>query len=1132
METFQKKELSKSIRALPMFVKEKLNLGREILPMNFYKLNEKQAIINCLVSQYDYVLPYNYITNEYKKINISPIVLEPDNNLVMNVRNTYGENVAKYIFGYKNENKSISKDKHYFFSKISNSMKNKNMADNIFLDESNYSDEIIILEELKRIAKKNNFLLILPLVIKYWSRICDCTNVSMEIKNAILNDLEAILDIPKYKKLIQDLPVSEYYVVPNWTTTDKKESLACLLTHFLTNNYLINSDFLMDDSQIGKMLTTILGNENMESLNISLPPSRISCVNNNPFKNNSKIAPSIQLPTQNVEKFLFIQELGNKTKVIPDIFKNNISQEMGNKTKAIPQEPENINKLEKGFSTLLKGIIGKLKGGGCENNEDNTYQYCDKTDVATTDTSSFRDEEIKYRGIILPSLIKNNTSTLSNITSLKYKLFSYCKINSLTDNKEITNRLERLLEIFKNNPNHYFLEYNYKDYISETFVICGENDSEILEAYRLYFEINSIIMNKLSKDYKTIFEVPREFLELTACNVLVALNNFGFYNFKNLIVFREYMEEFYNLASRLNNETTPILSLHNSIQEIIEIFFRNTDILIGGATDNVYEFDNKFDFWKHAYLLDALSYPQENQMCVTKTNELFNTMSDYELFWSGITKERYEEFSTTQKFILQRYCLTFFVNNDKEDGSKIIFENTCNQDDRVCFLAKMTGDNISTLDFLKKMSEKIEKENDSEIDLIDFSDKVENTFGSNVIITQDKLKYIDDPKKISPYISHQTQETEKINTILESTLFFFNLLEKLGYTITKDVSKTNIVAQISPALTISKIKELISKNGSEKEGLFLEKMESLLNQILENDNNSAKGGSINRLSLLLPNNHDINFEEGKLENDLILHEMEELEDGLEKLTRTNSLTIDNVYRLIPYFIKDQIKISNSLDFDVLQSNQRGGALPNEEPENVFEIFLKKAKEVSDKIKNNKPIATKEELEKSVDKFVQEKYINSLDYIVPYLDNKIRIGTQKDKEYYLLKQTLNSIEYLRKNYNTDFDQNVKNRIYELYLLKESFSIFVYNLYIITQYIKHVTEELYNSTKIMPEKKVIDLSTLNGMRSLIKEKMDKVKNEKLGEKNVEYINKNLDSKFERTKDFKENVEKAFDEFFSKD
>lgn len=1157
MEALQKTELIKSIKALPMFAKNSLNLPRDILPVNFYSKNEKQAIINCLVSQYDHQLPYNYIKEQYKKNNILAITAEPNNNLVMNVRKEFGENVAKYIFGYSKKN--INKDKYYFFSQISDSVKNNNVADNIFLDETNFSDESIILSELQSIAKNNEFLLLIPLIIKHWTHITECTNRSDEIKKAILMDLKRIDNVNVYEKMITDLQISNYFVIPELDFNDKKKCVATLLTYFLMKNYSIPMDIPINDNMIGKLLMSLLGNRFPETLNITLPPKINADVKIIPLKNSESaptvslphtilVPPKISLPVQN--KNLIFQQLGEKTVVIPNTLELKQSTDK--------YSPEN------GFMSIVKNLITKIKGG-CESSK--VYKYCEETDVKNTDTSSFPDEELRYRGIILPSLSKQDTVPLTNINSLKHKLFSYAKINTLSENKEINGKLERLYQIFKNNTNHFFLEYNYNDYISETFVICGENEAEILEAYRLYFEITSIIIKKMIFDYKTIFEVPKEFLELIACNILVAINNFAYYNFKDLIIFRDYMEEFYSLGSKMNSKNTPILSLHNSIQDLIEKFIVKTDILKGGSTELIYDFDEKFDFPKHAYFLDACSYGLGVSASCSLTGD-FETVSDYELFWNGIKNTRYEEFTVTQKFILQRYCLTFFVNDDDTDsGSKIIFENRLKSKDRVCFMAKLTGDNISTLDFMKTVSSKLTDENLEEIDIVDFSDKVENVFGSNVIIMQDKLRKLKDPKEIVPYIKVLSKENNKTNTVLESVLFFFSLLEKLGYEVTKNISKTNIVAKISPSLSIDRIKQIVTKNGGETEMQFIEKMERIINDITNiNDNKTYEnvdkscnknipvggGKTLSKINLLLPNNTNVE------NTDQVSSEIYELEENLEKLIRTNELTIDNVFRLIPYYIKDQIKISKYFDFDSLDEKIGGASQiinetesvscsdknnddvdeiviiksENNKENDVFNIFLEKAKRAAENVKKNNSVESKEEMEKRVDKYVQERYINSLDYLVPYFDNKIQVGTNNDKEYFLMKQTLNCIEYLRKNYNTDLDQTIKNGVYGIYLLKEANSIFIYNLYIITQYIKHVTEELYASTKVMPARKVIDFTSLNGFRSLIKEKIEKNKTDKISLSNIDFINKKLDSKFQKTKLFKKHVETAFNDVFDED
>lgn len=1119
------------ITALPFYVKNKKNLDRIITPINVLWSNERQSVTNALVSQYDHTLPYNYLTNQTEVKSLMPIYPDADNNLILNIRSKYGENVARYIFGYKPQETNHTAHKYYMFSETVPTNRNTNVADHFYVDSSCY-DNFLVPKELCLIAEsRHSHLLSIPILLKHWDHFSEYMNDSDELKKKVLADLKR-LNCNEYCKMLEK-KAPTYYSQPSYEfdTLSQYDSYKILYVYFLELEYDLIKKRLSNE-EIGLLLYKIVGDTDLSDLNVKLPPIKnIQNIDNGnrhlrqaQFKDIQRPElpkrPIISRPTipppPIPKKLLYLQKDEDVDGHYDDV--------------APPKNNETISKKPKSLIDELSAFFKTRFTAG------ERYNYNqEKDDIKEIDCGKFPDQELDILKVQLPHLNKASQVKLGSVDELKYRLFANARVGNFLNTPNFMSKIKILHAILARNK-HFFLEYRFKDYDIECFVVIDHNEIDAIRAYRLYFEmLKSLIFYMNENSSGSIASIPRENLTYIGLSILCALNNFGYYIFGDLLAFRNYIDGFYTLTKRLNQENTPIVSLYSSIHSVIHDFLDKTKLFVGGSeAGKTFDYQPYFDFFEHAFILDILrSHKRGN---IRERNYLSETMNNdpLKLFWDGISFDQlYNTFNIEKKFLYTIIYETFFIDN-KYDGS--VFKTSYSSDmksPRVVFLANKITDTLSTYQLLDNLSRKVVKDINNEVDTERLTNELEKIFGPDVIRNVDKLKVVKDPSQVPAFVRAVQEKNLNVNsvTMLETLLFFFVILEKLGFKVNKKFAKSNLLVTIEPALLKENIAQQL--NAFPKTDLsneFIEKYGTQLEYLLTNSlsyHNEMKAGSeveaeLNdnstktELLIGLPKEHSLNIdfnitldniEQSFLNKEGPLgKEIEDLNQGLSLMINSDEITEDTIHRLVPYYIKEQIRLTSDLP------QETGGSIINNDND-IISIFLQKVEDISQKINMSVPL-TEEMISKTVDKFLQEKYIQSMDKLIPFYDNKICVSNGRDKPFLLLKHTLDTINYMRTNIKIDFSDSIKMGLVNIIKLKQNSDEYCYKVFIIIQYIRHMIEELYNKLKIQPNNRTINFDEFSVFFKVInkklKERDDNYKN-LVSEKTLSYINKRLGTNY---------------------
>lgn len=1170
MSDYKSEVVKRIVKSLPFFIKNQNNLDRIIEPINVLKENEKQSIVNALVSQYDHTLPYNYLTNETDLESICPFVSNSDNNLVLNIRDNYDENVSRYIFGYKPKYISESQSKYYKFSEIVPTIRNMKRSDYIYVDSSFY-DKYIIPEELYIIAKNSDeILLTLPIILKHWEHMNEYMCESEELKKILLSQLKK-LNCLKYYSMVERL-VPNNYSRPNLEVEglNKRESFLCLISYLLEENYKIIKKELNND-EIGFLLYNIVNGSDLSELNVKLPPTKTidmldisnKTVKQAPFKDTSDyyltpIPAPPPLPAMNTypEKVYLLDKNDDPN-----------SDKVLNKVKEFVDE-QNVNRIPKNqkpkwglIEELTSYFKGKFNGG-----DSFTYNE-DVDDVKTLDTGSFPDTELDVLKVIIPRLSKSLNIKISSAEELRYRLFFNAKFGNYFSDSNFKRRLKELTDIIKNNKTE-FLEYKFKEYDVESFVILDKTGLDALKAYRLYFEMLRgllFYMNQTSSG--SISSIPRENLMYIGISLIVLLNNFGYYVFGDLLAFRNYIDGFYTLLKRINADEVPIVSLYSSIHSVIHDFLDKTKIFIGGGEGiKVYDYFPYFNFFKHVYVFDIISSSKKESIKNPSYNSETLNSKPIDIFWDGISfEDLYKHFNIEKKYIYTVIYETFFINN-KLDGS--VFETKYSSDfhfssnnpkhnPRVVFLANEIVENISTYTLLKNLSDRTVNDINKEVDVEYLTREIEKIFGNNAIRHTDRMKIIDNPSCVPAFLKAINNNTSKVNldsaTLLETMLFFFVTLEKLGFNVQKTFAKTNMTIVIQPALLKSNIEKELGKYPnavSELNKEFLNNYGDKLEALLNNSSAEIYAGSCNndenytKLIIKLPKPDELTIDSSVLEENteqvildrdgILKKEIDDFDRGIDLMLNSNTVNEDTMFRMVPYYIKEQIRfVSQDLSENSQDSSEDeiGG---NKEQVNIVDLFLQKVRTLPFKQTNNN-VLSEEEVSKTIDRYLKENYIQSMNKIIPFYDNQISVGNGRDKSFLLLKYTLDTINYMRTHMKLDLDQSIKTGIFDIIRLKQESDEYCYKIFILIKYIRHVTDDLYNRLRIQPENVVLNFTEFHSFFEMINKSLNDRNDQYkriINEKTLSYIKNKLGTNYLRdiNKDLHLSFLKLFNPNFS--
>jgi hypothetical protein len=1168
------------VRGLPYYIKNKKNLDRILEPINALTINEKQCIVNSLVSQFDHTLPYNYVTNETELRSLSPFTFNADNNLVLNIRSVYGENVARYIFGYKPE--AAVPNTFYMFSNLVPTNRFQDRSDYIYVDQSCYEKWLIPYEICEIAKSKNEALLTLPILLKHWEHFVDYMTSGEELKKRLISDLKR-LNCNEYCERVQALQPS-FYSQPaiDIESLGQKESYGVLYVHFLEEYYDLLRIRLNND-EIGLLLYKTIGETDLSNLNTKLPPLKsiqLGNVDNKGIKRVSfkdlprpRDAPpappmpnfgisnlvpmNFKKPTQNWSS-VTIQNPSNQNPSNQNPSNQNPSNQNPSNQSAfsqamskfvrpkdpppsipekvlyiqkkgdsnyddIPPKPKQDDSKRSLIEELTRFLKSKFSGG-----DSYTYKE-DKDDVTKVDCGGFPDPELDFIKSSLPRLEKQSNSRLGSVDELKYRLFSNAKVGNFL-NTPMFMKNARILHAILARNKHYFLEYKFKGYDIECFIVLDNVDIDAVRAYRTYFEMmRGLVFYMNENSSGSIASIPRENLMYIGLSVLTALNNFGYYVFRDLIAFRNYIDGFYTLTKRLNSDNTPVVSLYSSIHSVIHDFLDKTRVFVGGSEQGkAYDYHPHFNFFVHAYLLDVIRSHRKGE--IREARYLSETMNNMpvKIFWDGISFDRlYNSFSLEKKYLYTVMYQTFFVDNKYEGSCFKTKYSSDMKDTRVVFLANEVTETLSVQQLLENLSNRVVRDMGREIDSNLLADELEKIFGNDVIRNIDKLKIVKDPSHVPVFIKAIQDKNLNLEpaTVLEAILFFFAILEKLGFEVVKTFGKTNMKVVVKPAILRDNIARELRKypDQAEMNQEFLERYGTMLERLFNQSSVEERGGSeINTeqteivISLPLQQaftiDKDINADNVEKvfssKEGILSKEIEDFNKGITLMINSNNISEDVIYRLVPYYIKEQIRLTSDLDESV---DEKGGS--SKIDSDVISIFLRRIEELSERSPMNNMLS-EEDLTKAVDKFLQEKYIYSMDRLIPFYDNKISVGNGRDKAFLLLRHTLDTVNYMRTNMKIDLTDNIKMGLINIVRLKQNSDEYCYKVFIIIQYIRHMIEELYNKLKIQPENRTINFMEFSEFFKIInkklKERDDKYKNI-VSEKTLDYINKKLGTNY---------------------
>lgn len=1217
MDASNNKTIFELINSLPYYVKNKPDLDKIIKPVNVLEANLNQSMVNALVSQYDQTLPYDVIRNKTSLTTIKPLVPHAGNNLVLNVRENYGENASRYVFGYKPDIDNTS-HKYYLFSDVVPTIRDPKMSDYVYVDSSCY-ENYLILNELQQMSKNNNdFLLSLPLVLKHWKHISNFASDCEMLKKNLLEDLQKNNCLLYYNKL-QNLKTTHYSMpTVDIEELSQDECFYVLLTYFLEEYYGIDHNLLRKE-EIGRLMYKIVANSDLSNLNVKFPPllnvelgltsssrpkeasfiriPRPSIPPPLPPKNilpYNKKPPPPPPPTTNsivckanvnvdqkqifddVNKIYIERHLSPSSDEVYNKLKNALmADDMNNQKTPKEQEKRGQTFIEELKQKIKEKFKDKYLGG---------FSYDkNKENIKDVDVGGFPDPELEFQKSIVPRLTGPSVAKLGSIEDLKYRLFSNARVGSFVNTSMFLKKLKELYEILSQNS-HYFLEYSFKGYDIETFVLADNTDTDSIRSYRLYFEIlRGIVFSMADKSMMSVANIPRENLMYIGLSAIAMLNNFGYYIFGDLIAFRNYIDGMYTLIKRLNTPETPIVSLYSSIHACIDDFLEKTKMFVGGSIGGpAFDYQHHFNFFQHVYLLDVLRSHKLGVSVQPKFRS--STMNDdpLSLFWDGISLLRlYNKFSLEKKYLYSLMYRTYFVSSCPM-GSKlstsyreIMSSPAKNENGRAVFLAVQLTDKCTYQEMLEKISQRVEKDISKEIDMETLTAELEKIFGADVIRTMDKLKIVDQPSKVPIFM--EVVNKKKLNldspTVFESIVFLFVILEKLGFVVTKNIGKTNMTVNIKPALIRENIEKHIGKSTEQCElnNKFVEKYGKELEDLLNKSVTLTKlrGGvkdctnvDETEVVISLPRTDDLKTNKNITTENLesvflgketpISNEISDLEKGIEIMLNTNMTSEDVMYRIVPYYVKEQIKLISDLpevvevggandDDDVepiglvrddrdlplpslfdnsngnnnngngnaSNGNNNNGNASNSNDADIITQFLSRVERISEQTNLGSPLSP-DEVSKTIDRYLKENYIQSVNRLLPFYDNKISVGNGRDRSYVLLKHTLDTINYLRHNMKVDFDLGIKTGIVSIIQLRKRSDEYCYKIFIIIQYIRHMIEELYHRLRVQPATRVISFNEFSTFFKVITKKLNErdTRLKELSDKKLtDYINQKL-------------------------
>lgn len=651
--------------------------------------------------------------------------------------------------------------------------------------------------------------------------------------------------------------------------------------------------------------------------------------------------------------------------------------------------------------------------------------------VEFIDTSCNSDPFVLENNISIPIMKKRSQPNITNVNDLQYLLFGPRPQQPLSNAFKV--KLEELYKIISSTEVHY-THYELFSMDFNSFVISDDDIDKIVSAYILYFEIIKEMLIVVNDDRAR---------HLCGC-LIIALNNFGHFVFGDIRAFRFKLENFYILGSRFSRESPSKVGLVSAATDTISSFMKIFQDMSGGSVQEMgYDYTpNYFNFFKHVYLLELLSFKRKGSY--NETRGTVTRVTPHELFWYGIPLNEFSNMSAETQSAYTKIYKLFFLD---ENNSRLMTSNKQgNMKGRVCILSDrvMLDKYYSIKEMADIILERISTL-DKEVSIKDLVEVTEETFGSPVISNSTKLKLVDKnvllPKAIDLLSKHETNEK---STFLETFLFVFVLLEKMGFSVHKKNSATNIEMVVEPALMKQNIENVFNiGNSPDLNKEFVKKYNKFFEFIIGNSVVN-QGGVSSSLFVSLDTPVSSYKHEEHIKN-----EMSTLDESLGILERTNELSIDNLVRLVPSYVKQQRQI-------VSVTNREGGSMTQGK---IFQVFLDRVQMETKENCERLSSVSDETVLKNIDKYIQESHIKSLEHLILFYDNRIAVDDGKSNNFALFNYTFNTMRYL-KSINIDFDPEIKKDLATYLLSRDIINEHCYRIFLVVQYIKNVMGSLFN------------------------------------------------------------------------
>lgn len=779
-----------------------------------------------------------------------------------------------------------------------------------------------------------------------------------------------------------------------------------------------------------------------------------------------------------------------------------------------------LNELRSRFKSMKNYFGGEIRDS--DNEKVVRFNTPDDTDYISNviELDNLNDYDVEKNAYNFAKVSSvNRQPNLNSKEKLTEMLFSNLNnFEMFSQTNFYQKKLVAMYEFLKSDKNLGLITYEFNSMSFNLFVVSqNNNELKFLHLYNNYFAIIKEYLNFLNTNTNSIFYMKDNFILLSAL-ILKQLDIFSLYTTKRVIPFRHYMVYYYQLLKLINKERSSSVSLFSTLLNILNVFQKNIiEPLIGGGQSfsaTMFE-PSKFErlnFFHYTYLLDVLThlefgYGSGSEFYNVSINDNTPNNEIYK-FYDGIELNEFLKLNPNQQYVLSVVNKVMFIG-DLASGTKMLFKKSDVQKNvRICFVVKQLTSKYNAYDLIKELSNVIKNNNINVTNLEEFLYKfnilIDNVKLNDLLRRLDKIKSPKEAPLLLSYYKNINDKNDKLykNSLIELFLFLFYFLVKLGFDVTHFMTKSNIIINIVPELNEENILKYLKENDNELVDIskqLLEENRDLMEFLIKStvcvdiNNSNSGGGSIKGSKIVFKLPYSLNVLEKSISDNILnLYENEnyvdsevlssqfdnifekehsELQDNLDILITADRVNVDNLYKIIPNYIILQTELAEQypvLENKSIFNNALVGGNSNQN--HPLKIFLDKYQ--SNNVSSTIPPIPKEYIEKNIDMILQEQYFKTLDRLVLFYDNKLLSEKRYNTNSLILRDIMNSVEYLRKYYKIDFTNNIKNGIVSLVTLIQKVDECIYQIFVVIQYIKHFIIYMYKKLGINFDEYKID------------------------------------------------------------